>query len=47
MTTKQVRVDGVDVDYADTGTGPTILFVHGVYVTGAVWDDVVAELGED
>jgi pimeloyl-ACP methyl ester carboxylesterase len=47
MTTKQVRVDGVDVGYADTGTGPTILFVHGVYVTGAVWDDVVAELGGD
>jgi pimeloyl-ACP methyl ester carboxylesterase len=46
MTTKRVRVDGLDVEYADTGTGPTILFVHGVYVTGALWNDVVAELGE-
>jgi pimeloyl-ACP methyl ester carboxylesterase len=46
MTTKWVRVDGLDVEYADTGTGPTILFVHGVYVTGAVWNDVVAELGD-
>jgi pimeloyl-ACP methyl ester carboxylesterase len=46
MTTKQVRVDGVDVEYADTGTGPIVLFVHGVYVTGAVWNDVVAELGD-
>jgi pimeloyl-ACP methyl ester carboxylesterase len=45
MTIKQVRVDGVDVEHADTGTGPTVLFVHGVYVTGAVWNDVVAELG--
>ena len=45
MTAKQVHVDGVDVEYADAGTGPTVLFVHGVYVTGAVWDDVVAELG--
>jgi pimeloyl-ACP methyl ester carboxylesterase len=46
MTIKRVRVDGLDVEYADTGIGPTILFVHGVYVTGAVWNDVVAELGD-
>ncbi len=46
MTTERVRVDGLDIEYAETGTGPTILFVHGVYVTGAVWNDVVAELGE-
>src|ERR1700712_6018775 len=46
MTMKRVRVDGLDVEYADTGTGPTILFVHGVYVAGAVWNDVVAELGD-
>ena len=46
MTIKRVRVDGLDVEYADTGTGPTVLFVHGVYVTGALWNDVVAELGE-
>src|ERR1700704_5367428 len=46
MTIKRVRVDGVDVEYAETGTGPTILFVHGVYVTAAVWNDVVAELGD-
>jgi pimeloyl-ACP methyl ester carboxylesterase len=46
MTIKRVRVDGLDVEYAETGTGPTILFVHGVYVTGAVWNDVVAELGD-
>jgi pimeloyl-ACP methyl ester carboxylesterase len=46
MTIKRVRVDGLDIEYADTGTGTTILFVHGVYVTGAVWNDVVAELGD-
>jgi pimeloyl-ACP methyl ester carboxylesterase len=45
MTIKRVRVDGLDVEYADTGAGPTVLFVHGVYVTGAVWNDVIAELG--
>ena len=46
MTTPKVRVDGVDIEYTDTGTGPTVLFVHGVYVTGALWNDVVAELGD-
>jgi pimeloyl-ACP methyl ester carboxylesterase len=46
MTIKRVRVDGLDVEYADSGTGPTILFVHGVYVAGALWNDVVTELGD-
>jgi pimeloyl-ACP methyl ester carboxylesterase len=46
MTSKRVRIDEVDIDYTDTGTGPVVLFVHGVYVTGAVWNDVVAELGD-
>lgn len=46
MTTDRVRVDGLDVEYADTGTGRTVVFVHGVYVAGAVWNDVVAEVGE-
>ena len=45
MTIKRVHVDGLDVEYDDNGTGPAVLFVHGVYVTGALWNDVVAELG--
>ncbi|MDT5067876.1 MAG: hypothetical protein QOK02_4031 [Mycobacterium sp.] len=47
MRNERTRVDGLDIEYIDTGTGPTILFVHGVYVTGAVWNDVIAELGHD
>jgi pimeloyl-ACP methyl ester carboxylesterase len=46
MTTQRCRVDGVDIDYTDTGSGRTVLFVHGVYVTGALWNDVIAELGQ-
>jgi pimeloyl-ACP methyl ester carboxylesterase len=46
VTTHKARVDGLDVEYTDTGRGPTVLFVHGVYVTGALWNDVVAELGD-
>jgi pimeloyl-ACP methyl ester carboxylesterase len=45
VTTQKVRVDGLDIEYTDSGVGSTILFVHGVYVTGALWNDVVAELG--
>ena len=46
MTIQKARVDGLDIEYTDTGAGPTVLFVHGVYVTGALWSDVVAELGQ-
>jgi pimeloyl-ACP methyl ester carboxylesterase len=47
VTTQKVRVDGLDIEYTDTGRGSTVLFVHGVYVTGAVWNDVVDELGDE
>jgi pimeloyl-ACP methyl ester carboxylesterase len=46
MTVKSCAVDGAPISYTDTGTGPVMLFVHGVYVTGALWNDVVADLGE-
>jgi pimeloyl-ACP methyl ester carboxylesterase len=46
MTNHTTRVDGLDIEYTDTGSGPTILFVHGVYVTGALWDDLIVELGD-
>lgn len=39
-----VFVDGVAIEYDNVGSGPTLVFVHGAYVTGALWDDVVARL---
>jgi pimeloyl-ACP methyl ester carboxylesterase len=39
-----VVVDDVEIEYTDTGSGPPLVFVHGAYVTGALWDDVVARL---
>ncbi|ETB34928.1 hydrolase [Mycobacterium avium subsp. hominissuis 10-5606] len=45
MATQRCRVDGLDIEYTDSGSGPTVLFVHGVWVTGALWNDVIAELG--
>jgi pimeloyl-ACP methyl ester carboxylesterase len=43
MNTKLV-VDGAVIDYEDSGTGPAVVFVHGVYVTGAIWHRVVAAI---
>jgi pimeloyl-ACP methyl ester carboxylesterase len=45
MDHKQCIVDGAAIAYTETGSGPAIVFVHGVYVTGALWDDVVRQLG--
>jgi pimeloyl-ACP methyl ester carboxylesterase len=41
-----VVVGDVDVEYTDTGSGPVVVFVHGAYVTGALWDDVVRRLSD-
>jgi pimeloyl-ACP methyl ester carboxylesterase len=46
MVVKHCIVDNADISYTETGSGPTIVFVHGVYVTGSLWDEVVSELGE-
>ena len=39
-----VVVDNVEIEYDDTGSGPPLVFVHGVYVTGELWADVTARL---
>jgi pimeloyl-ACP methyl ester carboxylesterase len=37
-------IDGARIAYADAGAGSPLVFVHGAYVTGALWDDVVGRL---
>lgn len=41
---KTCTVDGAPVAYTDVGQGPVLLFVHGLYVTAALWDDLIARL---
>jgi len=41
---KNVVVDGLPISYVDVGSGPVIVFVHGVYVAGGVWDACVEAL---
>jgi pimeloyl-ACP methyl ester carboxylesterase len=41
-----VPVGNVEIDCTDTGSGPVVVFVHGAYVTGRLWQDVVDRLSE-
>ena len=43
-TNASVVIDGATVRYRTTGTGPTIVFVHGVYVGGSLWDGLAERL---
>lgn len=40
----KVTVDGAVIRYRELGSGQPIVFVHGLYVSGALWDDVAARL---
>ncbi len=44
MSDGRVELSGATVGYRDVGSGPVVLFVHGVYVGGRLWDDVVDKL---
>jgi len=44
VTTATVVLDDARIEYTDTGAGSPVVFVHGAYVTGALWDDVIASL---
>jgi len=41
-----VQVAGNEIQYGDTGSGTPIVFVHGLFLNGAVWDEVVARLAD-
>ena len=43
---KSCMIDGATIEYDDTGAGPVVVFVHGVYVTGAIWHRVAAAIGD-
>lgn len=44
MVDARIELGGATVRYTDAGTGPTIVFVHGVYVCGGLWHDIVERL---
>lgn len=47
MADDSIVIDGAEIDFSDTGSGRTVVFVHGAYVTGSVWADVTSRLLED
>ncbi len=40
----RVEIDGATIRYRSIGDGPPIVFVHGVYVGGSLWNEVVDRL---
>lgn len=41
---RRCDLSGATVEYRDVGEGPVVVFVHGVYVAGTVWDATIAHL---
>jgi pimeloyl-ACP methyl ester carboxylesterase len=44
MSTQLMDVGGTRITVGRTGTGPPVLFVHGLYVNEHLWDHVVARV---
>jgi pimeloyl-ACP methyl ester carboxylesterase len=42
--TKEIRLGQGTVRYREVGSGPTLVFVHGLVASGVLWRDVVAAL---
>lgn len=42
---REVRLGRDVIRYREVGSGPTLVFVHGVLASGVLWRDVVAGLG--
>ncbi|MBK1786795.1 alpha/beta fold hydrolase [Prauserella cavernicola] len=44
----EIELSAGPIEYTDTaGSGPVLVFLHGVTIDSTVWRHVVAELGED
>ena len=41
---REVRLGPDVIRYREVGSGPTLVFVHGVLASGVLWRDVVADL---
>lgn len=42
--TREVRIPAGPIRYRETGSGPPIVFLHGIVANGDLWRDVVPEL---
>lgn len=46
-TLQQIELSAGTIDYVDTGTGPTLVLLHGLMMDASLWDVVVADLSSD
>ena len=46
LSRHSVQTDSGRISYAEQGTGPVALFVHGVLLNGYLWRHQVAELSD-
>lgn len=44
---KNVRTKHGDISYVEVGSGPAALFVHGAFLTGVLWRNVIDLVGGD
>lgn len=44
---QSVETPDGSIAYVDIGTGPVALFVHGAFLTGALWRNVIEDLASD
>jgi pimeloyl-ACP methyl ester carboxylesterase len=47
LTMQTIDLPSGTVDYRDTGAGPVVVLLHGLLMDPTLWDDVVADLGDD
>jgi pimeloyl-ACP methyl ester carboxylesterase len=47
MTATQIELSPGRIEYADSGSGPPIVFLHGLLASGALWSMVVSQLDGD
>jgi pimeloyl-ACP methyl ester carboxylesterase len=43
----EIQLSQGTIDYRDQGSGPTVVFVHGLMVNGGIWDQVANRLSAD
>jgi pimeloyl-ACP methyl ester carboxylesterase len=46
MTTREITVDGIRVHYAEAGTGPALVLLHGLSATHANWEGTLPAFAE-
>ncbi|KQT89582.1 hydrolase [Marmoricola sp. Leaf446] len=47
MTPSTVRLHGHDLSYVDSGTGPVVLFIHGILGSQRQWEHLVDRMDDD